>query len=327
MTVKDRRMNHSIFWIKSLLLFIFFLFTLTCKTGEKMKDSGIVLPETIGLWTRPATPQIVTANNIFDYMNGAGELYVGYRFERLEVYEYKASDQKEILVELYFMSSSDDAFGLLSLDWGGESLDMGEDDVLWPRALYGEGLLRIWSDTIYARIMAYQETPESREAVLAIGRALVSGRQNPPAPSLLQKIPESLNSGWVLRKDLTSYFRSHLVLNSLYYLGQENILDLGLDVEAFTSVFESGEGEEKKRFRFFLVEYPEHEHAHRALTHFFQIYLPEYPMSEEFPSSVNQRGVYSVEDDWLGYQLRDSTLNLIFECPDEITAKTLLDQL
>jgi len=59
-------------------------------------------------------------------MDGAGELYLGYRFDHLESYEYEVQSEKNILVELYFMKTADDAFGLLSLDWGGEPVDLGQ---------------------------------------------------------------------------------------------------------------------------------------------------------------------------------------------------------
>ncbi len=52
-------------------------------------------------------------------MNGGGELYLAYRFDRLDVYHYEAKGQNKILVEVYQMKTTDDAFGLLSLDWGG----------------------------------------------------------------------------------------------------------------------------------------------------------------------------------------------------------------
>ena len=74
------------------------------------------LPQKVGIWTRPDSPQVVTAKTIFNYMDGAGELYLGYRFRQLEVFNYAAVDQDEILVELYWMESSDVAFGLLSQD-------------------------------------------------------------------------------------------------------------------------------------------------------------------------------------------------------------------
>ncbi len=77
------------------------------------------LPERIGVWIKPDSPQLHNSENIFDYMNGAGELYIGYRFRHLEVFDYTSANQHKIFVELYYMETSDDAFGLLSLDWGG----------------------------------------------------------------------------------------------------------------------------------------------------------------------------------------------------------------
>ncbi len=242
--------SRLFFVLCSCLLFFLLISTMPGQTGGKMQKSKPTLPKTVGAWTRPDSHQLVTAKNIFDYMDGAGELYIGYCFDHLESYEYKAQNQNNILVELYFMKTSDDAFGLLSLDWEGEPVELtGEpadsnksllakatpESSSWPRALYGQGLLRLWSDTIYARIMASQETPESKGAVLALGRSVVKDRGNPPGPSLLKKLPDSFPADWMLGKDRTSYFRSHLVLNSIYYLGQENMLDLDLNSEAVTS--------------------------------------------------------------------------------------------
>ena len=85
-----------------------------------MKINKLNLPETIGAWSRPESSKKIDPTNIFKYMNGAGELYLGYRFDHLEVFDYTSKNSGNILVELYFMDTSDDAFGLLSLDWGGE---------------------------------------------------------------------------------------------------------------------------------------------------------------------------------------------------------------
>ena len=58
----------------------------SCETGGKMTESKPTLPITVGLWTRAETPQLITSETIFDYMDGAGELYLGYCFDHLEVY-------------------------------------------------------------------------------------------------------------------------------------------------------------------------------------------------------------------------------------------------
>ena len=300
-----------------------------------MQESKPSLPKTVGLWKKPDSPQFIIAKNIFDYMDGAGELYLGYCFDHLEAYEYKAKKQKSILVELYFMKSPDDAFGLLSLDWGGEPVELGPslqakpapEDSFWPRALYGDGLLRIWSDTIYARIMAYQETPEAKEAILTLGRSLVKGRRNPPRPELLKTLPDSFRPDWMLRKDRASFFRSHLVLNSLYYLGQENMLDLDHSTEAVTSPYQRKNSKGQQRIQFLWVKYPDHGHALQALAHFHQVYLPEHPIPPMLDSPKEIMKVFPLEDGWLGYKFMDKALAFIFECPDQETARTIINQL
>jgi hypothetical protein len=211
----------------------------------------------------------------------------------------------------------------------GQSLKANKEheNLSWPRELYGEGLLRLWSDNIYARIMAFQETPESREAVLAIGRSIVKDRMNPPRPNLLESLPVSFRPGWMLRRDRTSYFRSHLVLNSLYYLGQENMLDLSLSTEAVTSSYEREAPNEQKRIQFLLVKYPDHECSRQALTHFHRAYLPEHPLLLKSDSSEKHSNVFPIEDGWLGYKLQGNIIAFIFECPDRETARTIIDQM
>jgi len=304
--------------------------------GINTSQSKPILPKTVGIWTRPDSPQIVTSKDIFDYMDGAGELYLAYRFDRLEVYEYKAQDQKDILVELYSMKTSDDAFGLLSLDWGGESVKLnpasregnGSDDSKWPKALYGKGLLRLWSDNLYVRVMATQETSESKKAVLALGRLITKDRKNFPPPKLMGKLPDSFEPNWALRRERASYFRSHMVLNSLYYLGHENMLDLDLNSEAVTAPYEKKDSSaDLQRIQFLLLEYAESERAKNALAHFHRVYLPEHPFPEQSDFSQKVVNIFPIEDGWLGYRLKENTLAFVFECPDQKTARAIIGQI
>jgi hypothetical protein len=268
-------------------------------------------------------------------MNGAGELYLGYRFDHLDVFEYEAESQKGILVELYHMKTSDDAYGLLSLDWGGEAMNLAADSpdeaggrLPWPRALYGQGLLRLWTQNIYARVMATQETPESREAVLSIGRAIVQGRKNSPAPALSERLKDQISPGWILQKAKLSFFRTHLVLNSLYYLSHENILGLDLKCEALKGVYEKSDSQEGKlRTQIILVSYPDGKKAKQALSRFHGAYLVDIPFSPETGRSGEKRGVFSVEDGWMGYGLNDASIAFVFESPDENTVRAILDQM
>ncbi len=286
------------------------------------------LPATIEGFKLDPAPRIVDAKSIFDYMDGAGELYLAYRFRGLEVHEYASTDEGTIVVELYRMETSDDAFGLLSGDWGGDPVSLGESSagggndgaIPGARALYGAGLLRIWSDDLYARVLAERETEASKRAVLAIGRAIVAGRATPPPPALARALPAEIGPGHRVRADRVCYFRSHLVLNSQFFVSNRNVLDLGRSDEAVTAEYERhGAGATGRRARVILVRYADAGAARRALAHFQEAFLPEKQgLSPVF-------GVTRIEEGFVGYSRRGVSLALVFDCPDAETARAFLD--
>ena len=266
-------------------------------------------------------------------MNGAGELYLAYGFDHLEVYEYTSDQQDSILVEVYVMNTSNDAFGLLSLDWGGEpvtlqstSSSQSNTTIAPPhRALYGMGLLRIWADTIYARVMAYQETAASREAVLSLGQTISANRKVPGEPELLKILPNAIDSDWKLRKDRIGFFRSHLVLNSFYYLSHENILNLDHSAEAVTAPYEkTSDDGTSKRVQVLFVKYATPDRARKALDDFHNAYLDEHPKGFDPGITNKQMNSFNIEDGWLGYALDGTCLSIVFECPNRETAELII---
>jgi hypothetical protein len=328
---------------------LFFCFFFICSFFEgaitELDAHEINLPKSIGHWVKPDSPQIINSNNIFDYMNGAGELYLGYRFHHLEVFDYTIQNQENILVELYFMETSDDAFGLLSLDWGGDPVSFesspaktsNQSPASSTRALYGAGLLRIWSDNLYARVMAYRETPSSKQAVLALGTAIVANRKNPPEPELLKILPHKIHPAWKLRKDRLSFFRSYLVLNSIYYISEGNILNLDHSTEAVTAPYERiSSPNDRKRSQFLLVKYANQERARKALNHFHDAYLPDHKKeitadsivksSAPKRSGAKSPSLFKIEDGWLAYKLIGNYVAIVFECPDQESGKLIIQK-
>jgi hypothetical protein len=319
----------------------FFLLTIALMVSTSEGATGRMnlrkpnLPKTIGVWTKADSPRVITSKNIFEYMDGAGELYLAYRFDRLEVYEYTADDEKSILVELYYMKTSDDAFGLLSLDWGGEQVSLSSSPAdastqaltSSTRALYGAGLLRIWSANLYCRVMAFSETPASKQAVLTLGKKIAANRKSPPEPELLKILPLDIGVGLKLRNDRIGYFRSHLVLNSLYYLSHQNILNLDLSTEAVTAPYESIGGKDRTRVQFLFVRYGDSVQAQQALDNFHKAYLPEHEKDFVAGSVTESQSFFKIEDGWLGYKLHGPCIALVFECPDENSARMIIEQI
>jgi len=290
-----------------------------------------LLPDEIGTWRRSEPIQIIDSTNIFDYMNGGGELYLGYRFNHLEVCEYRSEVKNNILVEIYEMETSDDAFGLLSLDWSGEPLDYAihnnSDSALSPgtRALYGGGLLRFSSGKHYARVMAARETAEARNTIIQIGKIL--SNEFSPEPEIVQLLPSLDSAGWKINKNKIAFFRSHLALNSLFYISHRNILNLNHSVAAVTTIYHSvDENVLSKTIQIFVMEYSNHQNAVEALNHFCQEFLPE----DEIRLNTNNQeytNYFSIEEGWMACKMDSRYLSLIFNLPDKLIAAQIMNHI
>jgi hypothetical protein len=289
----------------------------------------------VGTWTHPDTIQFFDEQTIFDYMNGAAEIYVGYRFSRLEVYEYTSTEEAEddLLVELYWMDSPDDAFGLLSRDWSGDLVTLsdetnaneGENGLPHRRAFYGGGLLRLWSNDLYARVMAYRETEASKEAVLEVGRAMVAGRSNPHPPTLVSGLPHVVGSEYNLQREQICYLRSHFILNSIYPLGMQNLLDLHPSVEAVVAAYgKTSEAEGGMPTWLLLVDYANPAAAENALNHFRRDYLAEHGKGPGLDAS-SDRGLAELKGGWTGFARSGAHLAVVLDAQDVQSGHRFID--
>ena len=300
-------------------------------TSQAAADSTVTLPRQAGPWVRPDGPRRITEESIFDYMDGAGELYLAYRFSHLDVYVYSAPERTlgEIRVELYWMSSPDDGFGLLSVDWGGEPVDLQGRRVTQGKAvpavpphdaLYGGGLLRFWSGNLYGRVMASRESPESRAQVLAIAGAIVKDRPaNGRPPAILSRIPVRLGERLVLRPDRTCFFRSHYVLNSVYYLAPDDVLGLGPAVDASVSEYRPA-GTGGPPVRLIQAVYPSADAAAAALRTFRKQYVP-VPAGQVGETAASAAA--NAEGKWVGWSAAGRSLAIVIDAPGERDAKEL----
>ena len=72
---------------------------------------------------------------------------------------------------------------------------------------------------------------------------------------------------------------------------------------------------------------PDSVRARDALDHFYRVYLPEHPTAPESNLSEEARSFYAIEDGWLGIGLKGTTLVFAFECPDQETARTVVEEI
>jgi hypothetical protein len=175
--------------------------------------------------------------------------------------------------------------------------------------------------------MAAHETPASREAVIALGKAVYEATPKPPEPNLVKTLSLQIGSSWKLRTDRLSFFRSHLVLNSIYYISHENILNLDHSVEAVFAPYErASEPGDSKRSQFLIVQYNHPEQARMALSQFHAAYLPDYEKENKVGPASDTPRYFKLEDGWLAYKRIGKTIAILFECPDRESAVTIIEK-
>jgi hypothetical protein len=122
------------------------------------------------------------------------------------------------------------------------------------------------------------------------------------------------------------FFRSHLVLNSIYFLSTSNILGLGHSVQAVAASYAPSSPDGGKRpVQLVVVRYRDSEDARKGRASFETTYLPEKHLPKEILAPLNPR-FWQIEDGWLGYALRGRTLALVFECPSQDSAARFIEE-
>ena len=75
-------------------------------------DAGtIAFPELDG-WSQPDTPQLYSPENLYEFIDGAADLYLSYEFQEVSVADYRGAGKAAVTVEIYRHSTPTQAFGI-----------------------------------------------------------------------------------------------------------------------------------------------------------------------------------------------------------------------
>ena len=124
-------------------------------------------------------------------------------------------------------------------------------------------------------------------------------------------------TGFGLRRDAVCFLRSHLVLNSAYFLAQENLLALGPEVAAVTARYERmPQVAAPVRVQIVLARYPDATRARAAAAGFRVSYLKAAKVQPD----TQGPSVAQVEGGWTGHQRRGRCLAIALDCPNREAA-------
>jgi len=268
-----------------------------------LEDLQAALPVRIMDWKTGSDDRFYNNKTIFDYIDGAGEVYRAYNMRMCLSRRYTIPKGPAIVLDIFDMGSSEDAFGVFTHDQDGEAMDVGQG------ALYRPGWLSFWKDRLFVSIYAEEETPATENAVRELGKAVAKLiTAHGPRPRILLRLPQA-----GLEPRSIRYLHDHLLLNYHFYLSDENILHLGSHTDAVLAGYQRG-GENAL---FLLIMYPKAGKAEKALASFLRHYVPE----------ANSGVVVQLEDGkWSVAALEDMLLAVVLESDSRQLAEELIKE-
>jgi hypothetical protein len=271
------------------------------RSGKGDMELSALVPGSIGDWTPQGDDATYDRDTIFEYMNGAGEVYLSFAYTRMFVRRFTNPAQDELTVEVYDMGNPSDAYGIFSRARAEADVGIGQGSE------YRSGYLNFWKDRFFVTAYTWTETDETRSALLEIGRMIAEGiPDESDPPLLLTSLPADDLAPHTVR-----YFHLYTDLNKHYFVADQNILDLDATTEAVIANYETEDD-----YSFLLViRYPGEERAERAFAAFMEIYMPD----------AGDSGTVRIEDGyWASAARTGEFLTAVFDASSSERAQQLL---
>jgi hypothetical protein len=133
-------------------------------------DTRSFFPDIEG-WARDGEVMVYSPDNLFEYINGAADVYLSYDFQELETASYDKGDRQSVTIEVYRFSSIRNAFGIYSAEQPTDT----ELNQLTDQGYHGKGIVNFWLGPYYVKITGSYLDDED-ESFLPLLGAAVAGR-------------------------------------------------------------------------------------------------------------------------------------------------------
>lgn len=195
--------------LKIFLIIILFLSLLNVNGGFLRGKNELsirsLLPE-IESWKFSEAPQNYLSETLYEYINGAAEIYLGYDFKELIVGLYKKADtEASVSIEIYDMGNEKNSFGIYSAE-------RFPDNRFIPVGLQGyleEGAMNFIVGNYYIKLLCF-DCEDGSESFLRLfsQEILMRIKEKGQLPPLLQVFP---------REDLIPNSEKFILYNFMGY--------------------------------------------------------------------------------------------------------------
>lgn len=185
--------------------------------GSISEAKDFQFPEVSG-WKQSGEIQTFIPKNLYEYINGAADLYFAYDFEELKVEEYQNEKKGSVTIDVYRHRTPLHAFGIYSQERLTEAnfLDIG------IQGYYEQGFLNFLTGPYYVKMSTVNTGPEDREVVVAFAKKVAQNLgEKGSFPSILSSFPaegKKGNSEMFISKNFLGYAFFHSGFTADYEL-------------------------------------------------------------------------------------------------------------
>jgi len=218
----------------SLAIFVFFIFinlfvgTTPYLVASDVGDQSFTFPKIIG-WKPSGEIQTFLPKTLYEYINGAADLYLTYDFQELKVAEYVNEKKSSVMVDVYRHQTPTHAFGIYSQ----ERLSNADFIDIGVQGYYEKNLLNFFSGPYYVKINSFNTGLEDKEILLTFAK----------------KVAENLGEKGTFPSLLISFPSEGKVKNSEKFIAKK-FLGYAFLQSAFTADYELPD----KKFKLFVIQ-------------------------------------------------------------------------
>ncbi|MBN1196227.1 MAG: hypothetical protein JXA62_02360 [Candidatus Aminicenantes bacterium] len=149
---------------------------------------GANLFPTIAGLTNPEQPAEYTADNLFEYINGAADVFIGYDFEHLFSMTYSGADGQSIAADIYRHADPACGFGIYSQEKPREGVFLP----VGTEGYYETGILNFFQGRYYVKISAFDLGEHDRKTLTDLAQQIASRIPDAAGfPEILEAFPRT----------------------------------------------------------------------------------------------------------------------------------------
>ncbi len=193
---------------------------LTVCTLTSICNPGTLFPRIKG-WETTIDKTVYDKLNLWEYINGAADLYLAYDFENLYMAEYLNSKGQAVKVEIYRHSSAENAFGIYAAE---RMADYNFVDI-GIQGYTESGALNFFSGEYYVKMISSGTTIVEQDALLTIAEKINStldmDKKWPDVIDLFPSEGKIVNSENYIARDFLGYSFFHSAYTAKYDVKEE----------------------------------------------------------------------------------------------------------